>query len=63
MNHFTKIIIFLLFWTSSSFAEESDSLILVTAENTEDYWVVQKVKRPNYPRTAALNGVEGCAAI
>ena len=63
MKLFSKILILLVTLAFSSFAGENDSLVAVAGEDVQEYWVTKKVKRPNYPRAAALNGIEGCAAI
>lgn len=63
MKHLTEILIFLVFWTHFSFAEDSDTLLVLSGESLGGYWEIEKIKRPYYPRVAALNGVEGCAAI
>ncbi|RLA45332.1 MAG: hypothetical protein DRR42_19510 [Gammaproteobacteria bacterium] len=63
MKPFTKMLIIFTFWTSFSFADENETLVQVAGEDAENYWVIKKVTRPSYPRAAALEGVEGCAAI
>lgn len=63
MKHFTKILFLLVFWTPSSFAEDNDTLLMLSDGSFGAYWEIKKIKRPYYPRDAALNGVEGCAAI
>ena len=63
MKPFAKILITLAFWTNFSFAGENETLVQVASKDAENYWVIKKVTRPSYPRVAALEGVEGCAAI
>jgi len=62
MKPFTKILIILTFWASFSVADENETLVQVAGDDVENYWVIKKVTRPNYPRVAALEGVERCAA-
>ena len=52
----------LLIIGGSTLADE-DSVLVMEKEGADKLWEIDKLKRPMYPRDAAINNVEGCSAV
>ena len=60
---FKPILALVLLTLGAAVLADEDSVLVLDKDGADTLWDIDKVKRPMYPRDAAINNVEGCAAV